>query len=51
MKWKCTKCNYIYDPKVGDPKNGISPITVFEYLPYGWICPICRASKDKFKKL
>jgi len=51
IKWKCTKCNYIYDPKVGDPKNGISPITVFEYLPYGWICPICRASKDKFKKL
>ena len=51
IKWKCNNCDYIYDPKKGDSKNRIAPGTIFEYLPHGWICPICGANKDKFKKL
>lgn len=22
-KWRCTACNYIYDPAKGDPDNGV----------------------------
>ncbi len=50
-KWKCTVCDYIYDPAKGDPKNGIGPGTMFEDLPDDWVCPVCGAGKDKFKKL
>lgn len=50
-KWKCTVCNYIYDPKKGDPDGGIPPGTTFEDIPDDWVCPICGVSKDKFEKL
>lgn len=50
-KWKCTVCNYIYDPVKGNPKNGIGPGTMFEDLPDDWVCPVCGAGKNKFKKL
>lgn len=29
-KYRCTVCEYIYDPEVGDPDNGIAPGTPFE---------------------
>ena len=32
-KWRCTVCNYIYDPEVGDPDGGIAPGTPFERPP------------------
>lgn len=50
-KWKCTICNYIYDPAVGDPDGGIAPGTPFEQIPDDWVCPICSASKDVFEKM
>ena len=50
-KWKCTLCDYVYDPAVGDPDGGIAPGTAFEDIPDGWVCPWCGASKDKFKKM
>lgn len=49
--WKCTVCGYIYDPKEGDPDNGIDPGTAFEDLPAEWVCPECGASQDLFEKL
>jgi len=49
-KWECTVCGYIYDPKFGDDTRGISPGTPFEQLPEDWTCPICGASKKKFRK-
>ncbi|MBR5274867.1 MAG: rubredoxin, partial [Bacteroidales bacterium] len=24
-KYKCAKCGWVYDPAIGDPKNGIPP--------------------------
>lgn len=51
VKWKCLLCDYVYDPAVGDPDNGIPPDTIFEELPYDWVCPWCGAPKDKFAKL
>ncbi len=50
-KWKCTLCDYVYDPEIGDPDNGVAPGTAFEDLPYEWMCPWCGAPKDKFVKL
>jgi rubredoxin len=50
-KWRCTVCDYIYDPEVGDPDGGIPPGTAFEDLPEDWVCPVCGASKDMFEPL
>lgn len=32
-EYECDLCGYVYDPKVGDPDNGIKPGTAFEDLP------------------
>lgn len=50
-KYECLVCGYIYDPDRGDEYSGISPGTAFEKLPDDWVCPICGASKDQFKKI
>ncbi len=50
QKYRCTVCNYIYDPAAGDPDSGIQPGTVFEDIPDTWVCPICGAGKDQFVK-
>jgi rubredoxin len=50
-KYKCTVCGYIYDPKEGDPDNGIQRGTPFEKLPDDWVCPVCGAAKSEFEKL
>jgi rubredoxin len=49
--WECTVCGYIYDPKIGDPDNGIAPKTMFEDLPEDWVCPECGAEKDQFEEM
>jgi len=50
-KYQCSVCGYVYDPARGDPDGGIKPDTPFEKLPDDWVCPVCGASKDQFKKL
>ncbi|MBI3009212.1 MAG: rubredoxin [Candidatus Omnitrophica bacterium] len=50
-KYRCLVCQYIYDPEIGDPKNGISPGTTFEDLPAIWVCPVCGVGKDMFEKI
>ncbi len=50
-KYRCTICDYIYDPAVGDPDNGVPPGTPFEALPDDWVCPICGVDKDGFEKI
>lgn len=49
--WECTVCGYVYDPKVGDPDNGIAPGTKFEDLPEDWVCPECGAEKSQFEEM
>jgi len=49
-KYECSICGYIYDPAEGDPSSGVTPGTSFENVPDSWVCPICGASKDAFKK-
>lgn len=50
-KYRCTVCNYIYDPKIGDASQGIKPGTPFEELPDSWVCPECGVGKDMFVPL
>jgi len=50
-KYECTVCGYVYDPELGDPDGGIEPGTPFEKLPDDWVCPVCGAGKDEFKKI
>jgi rubredoxin len=50
-KYKCLLCDYIYDPAVGDPDNGVPGGTAFENLPQSWVCPNCGADKDQFVPL
>lgn len=50
-RYICTQCGYIYDPKKGDPMNGIPAGTAFEDLPDEWVCPMCYATKDMFDPL
>ena len=50
-KFRCTICDYIYDPSVGDPENGIAPGTAFEALPDDWLCPLCAQAKEVFEKV
>ena len=45
----CELCGYEYNPKLGDPGNGIEPGTDFEDLPDDWTCPLCGATKEDFE--
>ena len=49
MLYVCVLCGYEYNPKVGDPDNGISEGTDFEDLPADWVCPLCSVGKDLFE--
>jgi rubredoxin len=48
-KWVCTPCDYVYDPEVGDPANGIPPGTPWEDVPDDWLCPDCSLGKEFFE--
>ncbi|GLC30020.1 rubredoxin [Clostridium omnivorum] len=49
QKYVCLVCGYIYDPKEGDPDNGVQPGTVWENVPEDWVCPLCGVGKDQFE--
>ena len=47
-KYLCRICQYEYDPKEGDPANGVNPGTPFEKVAEDWVCPVCGATKEEF---
>ena len=49
-KYRCSVCGYVYNPEKGDPDSGIDPGTPFEEIPDDWVCPVCGAGKDQFKR-
>lgn len=49
-KYECIVCKYIYNPKVGNERNGIKPGTTFSELPVDWVCPVCGERKDMFER-
>ncbi len=46
----CDVCQYIYDPAVGDPDNGVPAGTAWEDLPEDWVCPECGVGKEMFSE-
>ncbi len=50
-KYVCEVCEWVYDPAVGDPDNGIKPGTAFAALPDDWVCPVCGVGKAQFSKV
>jgi len=50
-KYVCDVCGYIYDPKEGDPDNGVKAGTSWEKVPEDWVCPACGAPKDQFSPM
>lgn len=49
MKYRCTVCDWIYDPAVGDPDHGVPAGTKFEDIPNDWVCPVCGVGKEDFE--
>ncbi len=49
--YRCTICQYIYDPAAGDPDNGVPPGTPFAELPESWVCPLCGAGRELFEEV
>lgn len=50
-KYRCTVCDWVYDPEVGDPDGGIAPGTAFEDIPDDWSCPLCGVTKADFEEI
>lgn len=50
-KYRCTVCEWVYDPAVGDPTGGIRPGTQFEEIPEDWVCPVAASAKTCSKRL
>jgi rubredoxin len=48
-KYRCTICDYVYDPAEGDSAGGVVAGTAFTDLPDDWVCPVCGAGKDDFE--
>ena len=48
-KYICTVCQWVYDPEIGDPEQGIEPGVAFENLPEDYVCPLCGVGKDEFE--
>lgn len=48
-KYSCTVCQWVYDPSIGDPEQGIDPGVAFENLPDDWVCPLCGVGKEEFE--
>lgn len=51
QRYKCLMCGYVYDPVIGDPRNGVPGGTPFAELPHDWVCPVCGVGKYEFKAL
>ena len=50
-RYRCTVCEYVYDPREGDPVYGIAPGMPFEQLPDEWVCPECGATKADYQPI
>jgi rubredoxin len=51
VRYKCTGCGWIYDPRFGDAANEVPRGVKFEDLPANFSCGVCACTKDKFEKM
>lgn len=50
-KYRCSVCEWVYDPETGDPDGGIAPGTPFDEISDDWQCPEYGAQKAEFEKI
>jgi len=50
VRYRCSGCGWIYDPRFGDAANEVARGVVFENLPAKFICGVCGCPKAKFVK-
>jgi rubredoxin len=48
-KYQC-RCQYVYDPSIGDVSQNISAGTSFDDVSGKWVCPDCGLGKTNFLK-
>ena len=46
----CTLCGFVYEPKNGDPDNGVPAGTAWEDVADDYVCPLCGVDKTMFEK-
>ena len=49
QKYRCTVCDWVYDPAVGDLERNIPAGTPFDELPDDWTCPLCFVGVEDFE--
>ncbi|MDH7592775.1 MAG: rubredoxin [Methanomicrobiales archaeon] len=49
--YRCSICGHEYDPKAGEPSQGIGRNVPFADLPTDWSCPVCGAGKGAFRSV
>lgn len=50
-RYICDVCQWVYDPEIGDPENGVPAGTAWEDVPEDWVCPECGVGKEMFSEL
>jgi rubredoxin len=50
IRYRCSGCGWIYDPRFGDAANEIARGVAFADLPAKFICGVCGCPKEKFVK-
>ena len=52
-KYRCSVCEWVYNPEIGDPEGGVPPGIDFETLPdrFNWVCPVCGEGREMFEPI
>jgi anaerobic nitric oxide reductase flavorubredoxin len=51
QKMLCTVCQWVYDPALGEPNQGVAPGTAWEDVPDSFLCPECGIGKEVFEPI
>lgn len=46
--WRCTVCEWVYDPQLGEPYQGVEPGTPWAQVPDDFLCPEFHLGKEVF---
>lgn len=49
QKYRCTYCEYIYDPVPGDPEHNVGRYTPVRRAADDWVCPVCGPGEMGFR--
>lgn len=49
QKMVCTVCNWVYDPAMGEPNQGVAVGTCWSDISATFLCPECGLGKEVFE--